>query len=212
MGIKSKIIFFYKFLLRGYKASTESYTKYLRKRGMKIGENCWFHNPATNFIDTDKPYMITIGNNVHIAGGVSIVAHGYDWIVLKHKYGGNYASAGKVKIGNNVFIGINTTILKDSEIGDNVIIGAGSLVNGKIESNCVAAGVPARKIMSLDDYKVKRKAAILEEAVEAYKAACERGVFPTIRDSWEFRWIYDSRCEEKYFESFEEFKAYASVD
>ena len=45
-----------------------------------------------------------------------------------------------MKIGNNVFIGMNTTILKGTTIGDNVIIGAGSVVSKSIPNNCVAVG------------------------------------------------------------------------
>lgn len=61
---------------------------------------------------------------------------------------------------------MNTTILKDVHIGNNVIIGAGSLVNKDIPDNSVAAGVPARVIMSLDDYYHKRCNAQVVEATE----------------------------------------------
>ena len=61
------------------------------------------------------------------------------------------------KIGNNVFVGMRTTILMGAEIGDNVIVGAGSIVSGKIPSNCVCAGNPARVICSLDEHKEKLK-------------------------------------------------------
>ena len=62
----------YKFLIRGYKANSEIYIRYLRKKGVKIGENCKFHDPVSAFVDIDKPYMITIGNNVHVTHGVTI--------------------------------------------------------------------------------------------------------------------------------------------
>ena len=90
--------------------------------------------------------MIKIGNNVHITRGVIIVAHGYDWIVLKNKFGDQYGSAGKITIGNNVFIGMNSIVLKNVEIGNNVIIGAGSIVTKSIPNDCVAVGVPAKKL------------------------------------------------------------------
>lgn len=53
---------------------------------------------------------------------------------------------GKIKIGNNVFIGAYTIIAKSVTIGDNVIIGAGSVVTKDIPSNEIWAGVPARFI------------------------------------------------------------------
>lgn len=51
-----------------------------------------------------------------------------------------------VEIGNNVFIGCNSLVLKGSVIGDNTTIGAGSVVTGKIPANCIAAGNPAKMI------------------------------------------------------------------
>ena len=52
-----------------------------------------------------------------------------------------------------MFIGARTTILYDVKIGNNVIIGAGSLVNKDIPDGCVAAGVPAKVVGSFQHYK-----------------------------------------------------------
>jgi len=49
-----------------------------------------------------------------------------------------------IKIDNHVWIGMGTTILNNSEIGSNSVIGAQALVKGKIESHCTALGVPAK--------------------------------------------------------------------
>lgn len=130
---------------------------------MKAGHNCRIFNPETVFIDPSRPYMIELGNNVEITKGVTILTHGFDWIVLKVKYGDVLGSCGKVKIGNNVFIGMNSTILKNVTIGDNVIIGANSLVSKNIPNNCVAAGNPARVLCSIDEYYRKRKNIQMEE-------------------------------------------------
>lgn len=54
-----------------------------------------------------------------------------------------------VVIGENVFIGCNSLILKGTVIGDNTTIGAGSVVSGAIPANCVAAGNPAKVIRFL---------------------------------------------------------------
>lgn len=61
---------------------------------------------------------------------------------------------------------MKTTILKGVHVGNNVIIGANSLVNKNIPDNCVVAGNPARVIMPLDKYYEKRKAAQCQEAEE----------------------------------------------
>ena len=51
-----------------------------------------------------------------------------------------------VKIGKNVFIGMNAIILKGAQIGDNCVVGAGAVVSGKFGPNCVIAGNPAKVI------------------------------------------------------------------
>ena len=61
---------------------------------------------------------------------------------------------------------MKTTILKGVTVGNNVIIGANSLVNKDIPDNCVVAGNPAKVIMSLDEYYKKRVAAQEDEAIE----------------------------------------------
>ncbi len=62
-----------------------------------------------------------------------------------------------LRIGDNVFIGMNAIILKGSTIGSNVVIGAGSVVTCDCESESVYAGVPAKKIMSLEQYYKKKR-------------------------------------------------------
>ena len=60
-------------------------------------------------------------------------------------------SKGEIVIGNNVWLGDKVTVLSGVTIGDNVIIGANSVVSHNIPSNCMAAGIPARVIKSLND-------------------------------------------------------------
>lgn len=60
------------------------------------------------------------------------------------------ASKGEIKIGRNVWIGDKVSIFGGVTIGDNVIIGAGSIVTHDIPSNCMAAGVPAKVIKQLN--------------------------------------------------------------
>lgn len=153
-------------IIYGKRCSGKEYIKYLRNKGMRIGENCFIVNPRNIIIDETRPWLIEIGRDVVLTDGVTILTHGYDLAVIMNKYGELYGSAGKVKIGNNVFIGVNSTILKGVNIGDNVIIGANSLVNKSFPSNVVIAGNPARIVMSLDEYRNKRKNEYINEAKE----------------------------------------------
>ena len=180
------------------KRSSSSWIEYLRNDGMKIGEGTVFYcKPFEMLIDTTRPWLIEIGKNVQITRGVTILTHGFDWSSLKAKYADINGSSGKVKIGDNCFIGMNTTILKGTIIGDNVIVGAGSVLTGKeYPSDTVVAGNPARVICSLDEYHNKRLASQKEEAKElvlefykAYKTKPSKNVLS------EFFWLFEKRGE-----------------
>lgn len=182
----------------GDKASSETYIKYLRNIGMKIGEESTIYVPTKTQIDTTRPWLIDIGKNVKITEGVTILTHGFDWSVLKGVYGDILGSSGGgVKIGDNVFIGMQTTILKGVHIGNNVIIGANSLVNKDIPDNCVAAGNPCKVIMSLEEYHEKRKAAQVDEAKELVKLYRERyEKEPDEHALHEFFWLFTGGKDE----------------
>ena len=178
-------------LIYGSKSNSHTYVKYLRSLGMKIGEGTVIYEPMKTFIDTTRPWMIDIGDNVKITEGVTILTHGYDWSVLKGVYGDVLGSAGAVVIGDNIFIGMKTTILKGVHIGNNVIIGANSLVNKDIPDNVVVAGNPCRVIMTLDEYYKKRKSVQLQEAeelVRMYRKRYHRD--PDEKVLHEFFWLF----------------------
>lgn len=184
-------------LILGPKCNSESYIDYLRKLGMSIGENCNIYVPQKTSIDITRPYMISIGNNVQITEGVTILTHGYDWSVLKGVYGTVLGSCGSVYIGNNVFIGMNTTILKGVRIGNNVIIGANSLVNKDVPDNVVVAGNPCRIIMPLDKYyekRIKEQEIEAKELVKRYHAVY--GNNPSRNELNEFFWLFCDSNEE----------------
>jgi acetyltransferase-like isoleucine patch superfamily enzyme len=130
------------------KASSERKIKYLRKQGMKIGENCLFNTMSFS----TEPYLIEIGNHVAIAGGTEIVTHdGAIWCFRDEIP--NADVFGKIKLGNNVFIGDNCTILPNTIIGDNCIVGAGSVVRGKFPENSVIIGNPAKVVLKMSMQK-----------------------------------------------------------
>lgn len=92
---------------------------------------------------------IHIGNNVKIGGGTYIYTtdfHSLDSTIRNSENDGLYCKKAPVYIGDNVFIGAHCIILKGVTIGNNSIIGAGSIVTHDIPSNSVAAGNPAKVI------------------------------------------------------------------
>lgn len=60
---------------------------------------------------------------------------------------------GTVRLGNDVFIGVNSVILRDVTIGDYSIIGAGSVVTKDVPPNVVVVGNPARIVKKLSSTK-----------------------------------------------------------
>lgn len=176
----------------GPKYDSKSYIHHLRSTGVRIGEGTVIYNPRSVLIDATRPWLIDIGKYVKITHGVVILTHGYDWSVLQGVYGEVLGSSGKVTIGDNVFIGVNSVILKGVTIGSNVIIGAGSLVNKDIPDNCVAAGNPAKVLMTLEEYHEKRVQAQkceAEELVREYRIVYGKEPDEAALD--EFFWLFN---------------------
>lgn len=146
--------------------SSKEYISFLASKGIHIGKGTHFFYPCSN----KRPWLLCIGSYCKITEGVSILTHDYSRSVLRRKYGEVLAEASKTKIGNNVFIGMKSTVLMGADVGDNVIIGAGSVVTGNIPANSVAAGIPAKVICSLDEFYEKRKQRQVKEAIVYFKS------------------------------------------
>ncbi|MGD7043173.1 acyltransferase [Jeotgalibacillus proteolyticus] len=121
-----------------------------REKGVKVGEGCRFF--STNF--SSEPYLIEIGNNVTITVGVRFITHdGGMWTVRKMLDEYKYANIiGKITIGNNVFIGMDSIILPGVNIGENSIVAAGSVVTKSFAKNSIIGGNPAKKISDINSY------------------------------------------------------------
>lgn len=162
----------------------------LKSNGVSIGEGTHIFNPSTTILDDTRPGLLQIGKYCKITAGVKILTHDYSRSVLRLKYGQIIGEAKKTIIGDNVFIGIDTIILMGSEIGNNVIIGAGSVVSGKIPDNVVIAGNPARIIRTLDEHYNIRKIKYIDEAKEYAKQIIKSGEILTIEKMGAFFPLY----------------------
>lgn len=102
---------------------------------------------------------IYIGDNTCIGGNCKIIDNDFHPIdaeerlrLLNDVHGGDTSElipAREIRIGKNCFLGCNSIILKGTVLGDGCVVGAGAVVSGKFESNCVIAGNPARVIKKL---------------------------------------------------------------
>ena len=151
-------------------SSNEQYCKYLRKHGVSISGGVLFRYPHHTTIDVSRPGLISIGENVDINDNFTIMTHDFGTFVFRNLYHDFVPSSGKVSIGNNVYIGRDVTILKGVSIGDNCIIGLGSIVTKDIPDNSVVCGVPAKVVCSIDEYYSKRKRKSIQESIEYGKA------------------------------------------
>lgn len=132
-------------------------TKLLIKKNIfkSVGKN-FFFQPR---VIPDEPKLISFGDNVVVASGVTFVTHDVIDKVLNnmgYDVTFNYNCA-PIEVGNNVFIGCNTTILPNVKIGNNVIIAAGSIVNKDVPDGFIIGGNPAKIISSFDEYVTSRK-------------------------------------------------------
>ncbi len=127
----------------------------LRKKGVKIGKGVDI-GKKVNF--GSEPYLIEIADNVRISTNVNFITHdGGLWTLRKMKLLENADFFGKIVVEENVNIGMNATIMPGVRIGKNSIIGFGSIVTKNVEPNTVVAGIPARKIETIQEYYEKKK-------------------------------------------------------
>lgn len=123
------------------------------KNGLVIGSDYYIHS-RVDF--GSEPYLISIGDHVRITSGVRFITHdGGVWIFRNEEGFKDIDVFGRIIVGNNVHIGNDAIIMPNVTIGDNVVIGCGAVVTKNVPSNTVVAGVPAKVIESLDEYKSK---------------------------------------------------------
>lgn len=155
---------------------------YLIRAGVKVGKGCYIYNPKNTLLDLTRPYLITLGDNVKIARGAIILTHGFEWSVLREIYKRPFGNCASIKIGSNVFIGMNAIILKGVNIGSNSVIGAGAVVSHNVPDNSVVAGNPAKVVCTIEDLYKKF---IEREHLEAFmqvKALYDCGKTPSESD------------------------------
>ena len=133
-----------------YRLRGDYTTEKLISMGMTVGTN--FKRLHGVILDPAHCWLITIGDNVTMAPRVHILCHD-----ASTKQFLNYTKIGNVTIGDNVFIGAESVVLPGVTIGNNVIVGANSTVTHDVPDGVVVAGSPAKVICSLDDYLTKER-------------------------------------------------------
>lgn len=151
---------------------------YLISKGAKIGKGTRLNCSVRSF--GTEPYLIEVGEDCLFAANIHLITHDGGIKVLNsldYFNGQRMDKLGRIKIGNNVYIGFGAFIMPGVTIGNNCIIGANSMVTKDIPDNSVAVGMPAKVIKNIDDFYNK----------------CKNNVHPTATMSGEEKRKY---CEE----------------
>lgn len=182
------------------KRNSQSYIKYLRSKGVKIGEDCQIRGTRSFGIDLQRAHLITIGDHVMFHHNNFLICHDAVSQLFREKYHEYLPSNGHITIGNNVKFARNVTVLKGVTIGDNCFIGFGATVTHDIPANSVAVGTPARVICSIDDYFERRKKESLQESFEFARGIVDRyHRRPVPEDFTEsFVWFVSGKDMDKY--------------
>jgi len=127
-----------------------AYIEICKSRGMKVGKNVIFiEAPAFG----SEPYLIEIGDHTKITAGCTFINHdGAMYVIRSMEKYTDARNFGRIKIGNNCFVGNNCIFLPGAQMGNNCILGAGSVLNSSMPDNTVFAGTPAKYICTIEEY------------------------------------------------------------
>jgi len=122
----------------------------VRRQGLTYGEGCRFTTlPSWG----SEPYLITIGNHVGFAGDVTFITHdGGTWVFRDQERYRKVIKYGRITIKDNCVIGERVIILPGVTIGPNSVVSAGSVVSRNIPPGVLAAGNPAKPVMTIQQY------------------------------------------------------------
>ena len=121
-----------------------------RYLGVSIGSESQIYG-NTPAMWGSEPFLIKIGSGVHITEGCRFITHDGGTLILR-KYTPDLELTFPIIVGDDVYIGIRSIIMPGVRIGNNVIIGANSVVTKDVPDNSVCVGSPARVIKSVDQY------------------------------------------------------------
>ncbi len=194
MTIKENVNRIRRKFLYGYRSEAKTYVAAMNRMGACIDESVYMPVPETVLLDKTTPYLLEIGKNAYIAQGVKIYTHDASWLVAMGEDGILRGHTAPVSIGNNVFLGVDSVVLCDVSICDNVIVGAKAVVNSNIREPGVYVGNPAKMVKTLEQFKAARESRQLKEAYKIAQKYVERfGKAPSKEIFSEYFWLFEER-------------------
>ena len=137
-----------------------------KETGLNVGENV---TCMSNVVFGSEPYLITLHDDVRISFNVSFITHdGGTWAFRDQEKYKSVIKYGKIEVGQRTFIGANSTIMPGVTIGKRCVIGAGSVVTKDVPNGMVVCGVPAKIIMTTEEYADKCYSSMKDYDEEQY--------------------------------------------
>jgi maltose O-acetyltransferase len=127
----------------------------LQQAGLHLGRNVFV--AGGTHLDPDFCWLIDVGDDTVISLGVMVLAH--DASTRRHV---GYTRVARVRIGSRVFIGAHAIVLPGVTVGDDAIVGAGSVVRHDVPAGTVVAGNPAEVINDTADYADRHREMLAE--------------------------------------------------
>ncbi len=129
-------------------------TEYLRHLGVKIGKNSFIYNLPENL--GSEPWLVEIGNSVNVGANTYFITHDGASRMFRDQYPDEMSQFGDkfgpIIVKDNCFIGVGVIIMPGVVLEEYTLVAAGSVVTKSFPPRSVIAGVPAKRIMSYDDY------------------------------------------------------------
>lgn len=148
--------------------------EYFRVQGARVGIDCRILIRSFG----TEPWLIEIGNHVTLSVGVTLLTHdGGGWLFTHEDP--SLQHFGRLRIGDNCFIGAGAIVMPGVTIGNHCVVGAGAVVTHDVPDGTIVAGVPARPISSIDDYRRKLASAWQKQKPPAYMAELAPDVMHT---------------------------------
>lgn len=110
-----------------------------RRAGMKVGEGCRLYS----FNVAAEPELVELGRGVIVSGDVVFVTHDGAIFTALDRFPEVNGHYGRIRVGDNCFLGMRAIVMPGVELGANCIVAAGAVVMDSFPANCVIAGNPA---------------------------------------------------------------------
>jgi acetyltransferase-like isoleucine patch superfamily enzyme len=125
------------------------YAAVLRQRDVfaAMGPDCYIDFS----VNIEEPYLVRLGKNVWLTDDVRLLTHDASLTMLSRVHGGVLRKFGSITLEDNVFIGMNSTLMPGVRVGTGSVIAAGSVVTRNVPPGSIVGGNPAKQIGSSAD-------------------------------------------------------------